>query len=70
MSDLTPRDHAMIRHAANRGPIHYGDHTATLIAWKPTRRGRREKTARIEYASGRRLTVPVNLITIPTEDAA
>ena len=63
-------DDRMIRLAAGRAPVRInrdGQHIdATLIAWKPwrtTSHGRvRRKVARVQFLSGRTLTVPVDIV--------
>ena len=56
---MTEHDHAMIHLAMNRQPVvvEVAGRTipAKLIAWKPARR-----TARVEYTSGARYTVPAD----------
>lgn len=66
---LTADDFQMIRHAAQRGEVVvHTDGVAThaeLVAWKPTRRGRRTHTARVRFLSGRTLTVDTSRIALP-----
>ena len=61
-------------HASLRRPVNvyaYGGIVrATLIAWRPTRRNRRTRTARVEYATGKRATVKIEHITPVLEVSA
>lgn len=63
---MNHQDHVMIAHAANRQPVVVDCDgrlvPATLIAWKPHRirrdgRQGRRNTARVEFDTGRQLTV-------------
>lgn len=66
---LTREDDDMIVHAANRGFVwvrYAGSRRpAYLIAWKPHRRGRISKTARVRYISGYEATVKPEDIIMP-----
>lgn len=69
MADLIGPDHAWIAHAKARGEVIVTcgerERLARLVAWKPTRRGRREHTARVQFTTGTCASVPIETVRMP-----
>lgn len=72
---ISAYDHLMIHHAKARGSVlvdvdgRWID--ATLVSWRSKRpSGQRRSTARVEFATGRLLSVPCSRVSLPDGVAA
>lgn len=71
---LTDEDHRFIHLAMRRGQVvvERGERRtlATLVAWRPSRNGKRTKIARVQFPSGTHASVPIDKVTACEQEMA
>lgn len=69
MTELSAHDHLMFGVAKSRGQVlvvlQDRVRLATLVAWRPSRNGKRTKTARVQFPRGTYCTVRIEEVTLP-----